>query len=134
MFFSLPIPPSSSPPPYLPKFIHFLFLSKQSFKQTREIPKKHKTHKTQIKTNKQMIITNKTKMSKQSKWNKRSIKIPLNPFCIGQLLLGTGLPRTMADILREMTMDKTVSLCEQVSVAGSFLARGGTPCPLPQLV
>lgn len=81
-----------------------------------------------------MIITNKTKMSKQSKWSKRSRKIPLNPFCIGQLLLGTGLPRSVTDTLSKMTMDKADSLCEQVSVAGSFLARGGTLCPLPQLV
>lgn len=43
-------------------------------------------------------------------------KIPLNPFCIGQLLLGTGLPWSVVHILREMTMDKMIA----------FLVRVGT--------
>lgn len=65
---------------------------------------------------------------------KKSIKIPLSSFCVGHLLLGMGPAFKYGLSPSETSLKKTkFFLSKQVSIAGNFLVRGGSLCPLPPL-
>jgi hypothetical protein len=56
----------------------------------------------------------------------------MSSFCVGCLLLGLGLPKTVVCIPSETLLEKAgFFLYGQLSIGHSFLARDRASCPLP---